>query len=151
MVYITTKQIAALERAAAGLVDLERDFELALQIPWRKFRDGDDRDEYLHARYSAKEVEVKRAFTKALKGLGLPSWVGHTLGRVIAAGRIRELGWDAFREVSFFGQSDYGRAVEVADDGDWELDCNGLRVRLIATQTVEPCGGLQSLHKGRNY
>lgn len=152
MVYITTEQIAALNGAAeATLADLERDDEYALQIPWKKFRDGTDRDEYLNKRHSAKKAEVKALFTSALKGLGLPRWVGHTLGRVIAADRVVELSWDAFREVSFFGQSDYGRAIEVADDGDWELNWNGLRVRLIAAQAAEPCGGIESLHKGRAW
>ena len=151
MVYITTEQIAALNSAAKVLTDLERDSECALQVSWHKFRDGNDRDAYLLERYVAKKAEVKFTFTKALKGLGLPSWLGHTLGRVIAAGRILELGWNAFREVSYFGQSDYGRAAEVAGDGDWELDADGLRVRLIAAQAVEPCGGIESLHKGRKY
>ena len=152
MVYITTEQIAALNSAAeAALTDLERDDEYALQVPWKRFKNGTDRNEYLNKRHSAKKAEVKRAFASALKGIGLPRWVGHTLGRVIAADRIVELGWDAFREVSYFGQSDYGRAAEVADDGDWLLDHNGLRVRIIAAQAAEPCGGIESLHKGRAW
>ncbi len=145
MVYITTKQIAALNAATEKCREAERRYEAALCYT------GGGRDEYIIAEYEAGRKAGLEAMSIALKGKGLPTWVGHTLSRVIAAGRVRELAYDGLSEICYFGQSDFGRVAEASDDGDWLLSPNGWRERMLASQEPADVGGIQSMHKGRAW
>lgn len=151
MVYITTNQIKVLCKAAKNCLEGERRYNDALCVHYKYFERHNIRDQYIYDEYEAGLKAGRRAMTLALKGKGLPTWLGYTLGRVIAAGRIREIGWDILSEICYFGQSDFGQVTEVTDDSRmFLLSPNGGRLKEV-TDGVEGSRTLVSFHKGRRW
>lgn len=156
MVYITTNQIRVLCEAAKNCLEGERRYNDALCIQYEYFeRHNIDRSKYIYDEYEAGLKAGLKAMALALRGKGMPQWLGYTLGRVIAAGRIQEIGWNVLSEITYFGQSDFGQVTEVTDDSRmFLLSPNGERLKEVDTDGVEGVEWgrtLVSFHKGRRW
>lgn len=86
----------------------------------------------------------RAAFKAALRGEGLPTGFGRTLGRLVCA-------WGAYQikglsDVAFWGQSD-GLTILVDEDGGYRNILTGEFTR----EDDDPVGGLVSMHKGRAW
>ena len=87
----------------------------------------------------------RAAFKAALRGRGLPTAIGRTLGRLVCA-------WGAYQvtglsDVAFWGQSD-GLTILVTEDGGYR---NVLTGEFTREDEDDPVGGLVSMHKGRAW